>query len=200
MDYIVYNRACQAYIFSMDYSEFFVGNPRSKKKEPARLEHDNYSYRAPKKRGGFFTFIIILIMFALTFTLVNILSGKAISRNLLATFTKSARPTYYILCYAVGSEAEAVSKAKTVRSAGGAGFTFTDNGKRCVALAVYNQKSDAEAVNKKNAGTVLVERTFKTADEKLNELISTAFVADDLANRACLNYTAVYYALTFCEK
>ncbi|MGI6213754.1 MAG: hypothetical protein ACOYIQ_04320 [Christensenellales bacterium] len=131
------------------------------------------------RKNGVFVTVIILLCFLITAASADLLTDNYLSRELFAFQRAGIRVSYYALVgKAHKSREEALPEAILARQGGGASYILEEGGQFFVIYNVYLDKSAAQAVQKKNRSTSVMQLDIKKADgdleppltEKLEEL------------------------------
>ena len=143
---------------TMDYTEYRFSYEREKGKK----RREKIGGKGEKKGTlGVAIVCVIFIAFLGSLFLSTRLVGRDIIKEISSVIGGENKVRYYVVCLEKTEFlSDANAYAKKVRSSGGAGYVFGENGGYSVALATYIDEKDALEVVGKNDRTEIKEIVF----------------------------------------
>ncbi|MFA6866670.1 MAG: hypothetical protein WCR54_04050 [Clostridia bacterium] len=162
----------------VDYNQFLY-KPKQKgsQKSPEKsFELSKTSSTKPKNSHNLWFNIFVLILVAIIIILsINFVTDNYILDYIQNKFTPETKE-YYLVCQSKLDDQLAYRSASTIKSGGGSGYVYKDEN-YLVVYSVFNKKSNANDVAKKNNNTIVKTFSYTSTDD---EIINYCFETIDL--------------------
>jgi len=169
----------------MDYSPYYCKNfykDRRKKTDDMRTDstppqnpaalpppsrhNEGKPYRGRRKKQVFFSFVLVILCFAIVFASADLFSGGAVMETLKETFGSDHLDTHYFVAkgvYTLKTKAEA--EAVAVRENGGAGYLYNTGSGYYVILYSFDNRKTAETAKGTDSSLEIIEINVRKPEE-----------------------------------